>query len=163
MRRAVVNIGIKASSSYPFSQGNAAFKSGDYPAAIGHYTSAILADGNDPTFPLNRAAAYLKLGKYVYPIICQSCHWVINFRARRNEDAERDCTTVLKLSPNNVKALFRRGQARTGLDYLDGARAGECAISTQKQLIISMPFYRLRQGIRIGVLQCVREAGTCRS
>lgn len=25
-----------------------------------------------------------------------------------------------------MKALFRRGQARTGLGYLDGARAGEC-------------------------------------
>ncbi|KAG2144170.1 uncharacterized protein EDB93DRAFT_1154165 [Suillus bovinus] len=84
-------------------QGNAAFKTGDYPAAIGHYTSAILANADDPTFPLNRAAAYLKLGK--------------------NEDAERDCTTVLKLSPNNVKALFRRGQARIGLSCLDKAHA----------------------------------------
>ncbi|KAG1797849.1 uncharacterized protein HD556DRAFT_1355429 [Suillus plorans] len=84
-------------------QGNAAFKTGDYPAAIGHYTSAILANADDPTFPLNRAAAYLKLGK--------------------NEDAERDCTTVLKLSPNNVKALFRRGQARMALGCLDQARA----------------------------------------
>ncbi|KAG1880705.1 hypothetical protein C8R48DRAFT_573161, partial [Suillus tomentosus] len=79
-------------------QGNAAFKTGDYPAAIGHYTSAILANADDPTFPLNRAAAYLKLGK--------------------NEDAERDCTTVLKLSPSNVKALFRRGQARMALEII---------------------------------------------
>ncbi|KAG2060663.1 TPR-like protein, partial [Suillus hirtellus] len=79
-------------------QGNTAFKTGDYPAAIGHYTSAILANADDPTFPLNRAAAYLKLGK--------------------NEDAERDCTTVLKLSPNNVKALFRRGQARMALEII---------------------------------------------
>ena len=46
-------------------QGNAAFKAGDFPAAIGHYTSAILSDRKDPTYPLNRAAAYLKLGKYV--------------------------------------------------------------------------------------------------
>ena len=46
-------------------KGNAAFKSGDYVAAVGHYTEAILADKHDPTFFLNRAAAYLKLGKYV--------------------------------------------------------------------------------------------------
>jgi hypothetical protein len=50
-------------------QGNDAFKSGDYPTAIGHYTAAILADRTDPTFPLNRAAAYLKLFKYV----CRDC------------------------------------------------------------------------------------------
>ncbi|KAK2465761.1 hypothetical protein APHAL10511_002305 [Amanita phalloides] len=79
-------------------KGNAAFKAGDYANAIGHYTEAILADRSDPTLPLNRAAAYLKLGK--------------------NEDADRDCTTVLKLSPSNVKALFRRGQARLALGTL---------------------------------------------
>ncbi|KII90798.1 hypothetical protein PLICRDRAFT_39384 [Plicaturopsis crispa FD-325 SS-3] len=76
-------------------KGNAAFKAGDFPAAIGLYASAIVADRKDPTLPLNRAAAYLKLGKY--------------------EDAERDCTTVLTLSSSNVKALFRRAQARVGL------------------------------------------------
>jgi hypothetical protein len=36
-----------------------------YPTAIGHYTTAMLADRNDPTYPLNRAAAHLRLGKYV--------------------------------------------------------------------------------------------------
>ncbi|KAF8648972.1 hypothetical protein AX16_006086 [Volvariella volvacea WC 439] len=80
-------------------KGNAAFKTGDYPTAIGHYTAAIMADRKDPTFPLNRAAAYLKLGKH--------------------EDAERDCTTVLGLNPANAKALFRRGQAREALGKLD--------------------------------------------
>jgi hypothetical protein len=50
-------------------QGNVAFKSGDYPTAIGHYTTAILADKSDVTYPLNRAAAYLKLGKYVFDSI----------------------------------------------------------------------------------------------
>ncbi|KAI0293586.1 hypothetical protein BC826DRAFT_1105018 [Russula brevipes] len=80
-------------------KGNAAFKGGDYVAAIGHYTAAALADPSDPTFFLNRAAAYLKLSK--------------------NEDAERDCTTVLNLSNNkNVKALFRRAQARVALQNL---------------------------------------------
>ena len=50
-------------------QGNLAFKSGDYPTAIGHYTDAILANKGDVTYPLNRAAAYLKLGKYVFESI----------------------------------------------------------------------------------------------
>ncbi|KAI0271198.1 hypothetical protein BGY98DRAFT_937076 [Russula aff. rugulosa BPL654] len=82
-------------------KGNAAFKAGDYAAAIGHYTAAVLADPSEPTFFLNRAAAYLKLSK--------------------NEDAERDCTTVLVLSNKNVKALFRRAQARTALQKLGEA------------------------------------------
>ncbi|THH06491.1 hypothetical protein EW146_g9594 [Bondarzewia mesenterica] len=63
---------------------SSSFKSGDYPTAIGHYTTAVLA--KDPTYPLNRAAAYLKLGK--------------------NEDAERDCGKVLSPSLKNVKALL---------------------------------------------------------
>jgi len=89
-----------------FSQGNVSFKSGDFPVAIGHYTTAFLADPTDPTFPLNRAAAYLKLDKF--------------------QDAERDCTTALRLSPGskNVKALFRRGQARMGLGRLEDAEKG---------------------------------------
>ncbi|KAI0051075.1 TPR-like protein [Auriscalpium vulgare] len=84
-------------------KGNAAFKAADFPAAVGHYTSAILEDASDPTFPLNRAAAYLKLGK--------------------NLDAERDCTRVLQLSSTNVKALFRRAQARSALLKYEDARA----------------------------------------
>ncbi|KAG8686964.1 hypothetical protein FRC09_013818, partial [Ceratobasidium sp. 395] len=83
-------------------KGNASFKAGNYPEAIGHYTAAILADSSDPTFPLNRAAAYLKLNK--------------------NQGAERDCSTVLKLQPTNVKAMFRRAQARIGLGNFSDAR-----------------------------------------
>ncbi|KAJ7016835.1 hypothetical protein C8F04DRAFT_1159197 [Mycena alexandri] len=84
-------------------KGNAAFKAGDYPTAIGHYSAAIHADRTDATFPLNRAAAYLKLGK--------------------NEDAERDCSTVLSLSNGNVKALFRRAQARLAMGKLSEAQS----------------------------------------
>jgi Flp pilus assembly protein TadD len=51
--------------SYQLFQGNAAFKAADYVAAVGHYTAAALADPSDPTFFLNRAAAYLKLLKSV--------------------------------------------------------------------------------------------------
>ncbi|KAG8741274.1 hypothetical protein FRC10_003056 [Ceratobasidium sp. 414] len=84
-------------------KGNEAFKAGNYPEAIGHYTAAILADSTDPTFPLNRAAAYLKLNK--------------------NEDAERDCSMVLELQSTNVKAMFRRAQARVELGRFTDARA----------------------------------------
>ncbi|KAG8847971.1 RNA polymerase II-associated protein 3 [Serendipita sp. 411] len=79
-------------------KGNDAFKSGNFAAAVGAYTDAMLADPKDPTLPLNRAAAYLKLNKF--------------------QDAERDCGKVLLFDPKNIKALFRRGQARAGLgDY----------------------------------------------
>ncbi|KZT11767.1 TPR-like protein [Laetiporus sulphureus 93-53] len=86
-------------------KGNAAFKAGDFTTAVGHYSAAIVADSSDPTFPLNRAAAYLKLGK--------------------NQDAERDCSTVLRLDARNVKALFRRGQAKVALQKLREAQDAE--------------------------------------
>ncbi|THH23072.1 hypothetical protein EUX98_g8108 [Antrodiella citrinella] len=84
-------------------KGNEAFAAGDFPAAIGHYTAAVLADVNNPIYPLNRAAAYLKLGKY--------------------QDAERDCTTVIRLDSRSPKAWYRRAQARQGLDIWDDALA----------------------------------------
>ncbi|KIJ33647.1 hypothetical protein M422DRAFT_35427 [Sphaerobolus stellatus SS14] len=74
---------------------NAAFKAGNWAEAIGHYSAAVVADRTNPTYPLNRAAAYLKLAKY--------------------QVAERDCTTVLNLDARNVKAYFRRAQARVAL------------------------------------------------
>ena len=42
----------------------------------------------------------------------------------RNEDAERDCARVIELDGRNVKAWFRRGQAREGLARLDDAKKG---------------------------------------
>ncbi|KAI0823216.1 hypothetical protein BC628DRAFT_1385221 [Trametes gibbosa] len=84
-------------------KGNEAFKAGDLPKAIGHYTAAFIADPSNPTYPLNRAAAYLKLGK--------------------NEDAERDCDAVLRLDDRNVKGYFRRGQARLALRKISEAES----------------------------------------
>lgn len=105
-------------------QGNAAFKAADYPTAIGHYTDAILADNGDHTFFLNRAAAYLKLGKYVHSISIPKLLHAVDQLFRRIEDAERDCSKVLALNSNNAKALFRRAQARKALGNLDDAQAG---------------------------------------
>ena len=106
-------------------QGNAAFKSEDFPAAVGHYTAAILADPNNPTYCLNRAAAYLRLGKYVSAVMLSRPICSIHDLGR-NEDAERDCEATIKLDQKNVKAWFRRGQARAGQDKLEGARDGAC-------------------------------------
>ncbi|KAF8594807.1 hypothetical protein BDV93DRAFT_529077 [Ceratobasidium sp. AG-I] len=83
-------------------KGNTAFKTGDFRGAIAHYNGAILADPTNLTFTLNRAAAYLKLNK--------------------NEEAERDCSTVLKAQENNTKALYRRAQARIALKKLPESR-----------------------------------------
>ncbi|KAI0256991.1 hypothetical protein BJV78DRAFT_1150863 [Lactifluus subvellereus] len=98
-------------------KGNTAFKTGDYVAAVGHYTTAALADPSDPTFFLNRTAAYLKLSKVLLSGLSTRS-------GTRNEDAERDCTTALNLSNKNVKAFFRRAQARTALDKLGEAHNG---------------------------------------
>lgn len=47
---------------------------------------------------------------------------------RRFEDAERDCTKVLNLSPKNVKAYFRRGQANVGQSRFIEARRGMLSV-----------------------------------
>merc|ERR1719231_1572489 len=52
---------------------------------------------------LNLAACYLKMG--------------------RVQDALLACTEAVKIDGTNVKALFRRGQARLSLNLIDGARS----------------------------------------
>lgn len=81
--------------------GNEAFARKEWAEAVGLYTVAHYADPTEPTYPLNRAMAYIKLEKYL--------------------DAERDCTTALKLSPDNVKALYRRATAYMGADNAEAA------------------------------------------
>lgn len=44
--------------------------------------------------------------------------------AVRHADAERDCDLTIKLDQKNVKAWFRRGQARVGQDKVEEAQAG---------------------------------------
>jgi RNA polymerase II-associated protein 3 len=97
----------------------------------------MMADPKDATFPLNRAAAYLKLSKCVRSSILLGLGLSINVQAKvylihtytpfvcRFQDAERDCTKVLSLDLKNVKALFRRGQARAGLGNYQAAKAGQ--------------------------------------
>jgi len=45
--------------------------------------------------------------------------------SHRYQDVERDTSSTLKIQKDNVKALFRRGQARMQLENLDGSQDGE--------------------------------------
>lgn len=85
-------------------QGNAAFKNGDWTAAIEFYTKAINSGKHHKqlgTFYKNRAAAYLKLEKF--------------------EQVVRDCDKSLELEPNEPKALYRRAQAKEQLGRFEEA------------------------------------------
>lgn len=42
----------------------------------------------------------------------------------RYQDAEKDSSSTLEIQKNNVKALFRRGQARMHLENLDESQDG---------------------------------------
>lgn len=73
-------------------RGNEAFKTGDFARAEELYSASV---GKRETVEAlaNRALARIKLG--------------------RLKDAETDCSRVLLLQPNHVKALIRRGNARS--------------------------------------------------
>lgn len=45
-------------------QGNAAFKAGNYPQAIKHYSDALVETPSDHTILSNRAAAHQNLGQF---------------------------------------------------------------------------------------------------
>ncbi|CAB4406793.1 unnamed protein product [Rhizophagus irregularis] len=82
--------------------GNAFFKNGNYTMAIVHYGKAMELDPKEAVYVINRAMAYLKLKKW--------------------ENAESDCTSGLRLHPDNPKALWRRGIARRELGKLEEAK-----------------------------------------
>ncbi|PHH62181.1 hypothetical protein CDD81_7375 [Ophiocordyceps australis] len=76
-------------------QGNKAFASGDFPAAVDFYTQAIKLHGQEPTFYTNRAQAHIKTEAYGYAIA--------------------DASQAIKLNPKFIKAHYRRGLARTAI------------------------------------------------
>lgn len=70
-------------------EGNSNLKNQKYDAAIECYTKAIEKDDTNPIFYSNRAQVHIKLENYGSAIV--------------------DCDEALKLDPNMVKALYRKG------------------------------------------------------
>eukprot|EP00965_Chrysotila_dentata_P224633 6194298-Pleurochrysis_carterae.AAC.1 len=71
--------------------GNAAFKSGDYEAAVTHFSAAISADPASHVPYSNRSAAYAKLAKY--------------------KEALLDANKCIELNPRWARGHSRRGAA----------------------------------------------------
>ncbi len=82
-------------------EGNAAFKSGDWAAAVARYSTAVALDGGLVAALNNRAMAHLKLQQW--------------------SEAAADCDAVLQREASNIKALLRRSAAREGLGDTTGA------------------------------------------
>ena len=104
--------------------GNTLFQKGNFDEAIAQYAEGMThlrgrADEVDAaewkslstTLFLNRAQAYLKLG--------------------RPRDAEGDCTTVLQADPTSLKAYYRRATARRTLGEFDAALGDLAAAKEQ--------------------------------
>ena len=93
-------------------RGNAAFKAGEHAEAVKLYTAALDKGGNARWRSIvlsNRAMANLKVGSYA--------------------EAEEDCTKALEGDPKNVKALLRRGAARSvSGNYLESLEDYEAAL-----------------------------------
>ncbi|XP_054707044.1 protein unc-45 homolog B-like [Uloborus diversus] len=88
----------------PREEGNALFSRGDWKGAARAYTRGLRECGGGKeraTLLKNRAAAYLKTGDY--------------------EKVVRDTDEALELCPSDVKALFRRCQAREALGQFSEA------------------------------------------
>ncbi|KAL2825649.1 DUF89-domain-containing protein [Aspergillus cavernicola] len=84
-------------------QGNKAFASHEWPAAIEFYTKAIEKYDKDPSFFSNRAQAHFKLEAYGFAIA--------------------DATNALELDPAYIKAYWRRALANSAiLNYREAAK-----------------------------------------
>jgi stress-induced-phosphoprotein 1 len=81
--------------------GNQAFKAGDYPKAIEHYSEAIKIDPSAHTYWSNRSASYAGLGDW--------------------ENAANDASECVKADKNFVKGYFRLALAQKNLQRFEQA------------------------------------------
>jgi len=86
-------------------KGNTAFKSGNYDAAVTHYTEGIEQDPNNKnlvsTLYANRAAAYHK--------------------QKKNKEAVADCDKALEINDGYAKVYLRRGDIKMEMGEYDEA------------------------------------------
>ncbi|KAL8260221.1 hypothetical protein R6Q59_028174 [Mikania micrantha] len=99
--------------------GNNLFKEDKLEEAMQQYEMAIAYMGDDFMFQL--------FGKYqdMALAVKNPCHLNIAaclIKLKRYEEAIAQCSIILAEDQNNVKALFRRGKARSGLGQTDAAR-----------------------------------------
>ncbi|CAK7206624.1 hypothetical protein SEUCBS139899_009424 [Sporothrix eucalyptigena] len=84
-------------------EGNRCFQRGDFTAAEGLYSEAILADPKNPALYTNRALVRLKLEMW--------------------DSVVNDCTSCLERAPDNMKAHYYLSQAELQLRDFDNAVA----------------------------------------
>ena len=84
-------------------KGNEAFKAGNYQQAAVHYTEALALDDSQHALHSNRAACFLKLGRYA--------------------QAKDDAAACVKLAPDFAKGHFRLALALQALEEYPGACA----------------------------------------
>jgi len=75
--------------------GNQCFKKGDFPAAIKHYSEAILRNPSDHKIFSNRAACYSKLAEFNLGL--------------------KDCDECIRLDPSFIKGYIRKAKIQMGL------------------------------------------------
>jgi stress-induced-phosphoprotein 1 len=104
-------------------KGNAAFKKGNFPEAIKHYTEAIRRNPEDAKVFSNRAACYTKLAEFNLGL--------------------KDCEECLKLDPKFVKGYLRKGGLHLALK--DTVKAND---AYQKALDLDPSNSEAKEGLR---------------
>jgi len=99
-----VETGVKEDPEKLKTEGNEAFKAGNYELALVKYTEAIAITENE-----NDKSIYLKNRA------------AVNLKSEHFEKVVDDCTASLDICPNDPKALYRRCQAYEALDKVEQA------------------------------------------
>jgi len=103
--------------------GNDKYKDGDYPAAIKHYSEAILRNPDEPKYYSNRAACYTKLAAFDLGL--------------------KDCEKVVELDPKFIKGWIRKGKILQGMQQQGKAlTAYQKAMELDPQNVEALEGYR---------------------